>query len=116
MVPKSATDIDFGTAGGRRRVFEVMAAGLPSEEGEGMAKQSPTFRDFNPTGDVRVTEIKTGTDALIELVRSVTGAGGPETQRRAALAVTAYENASMWAVKALFSEDAVRGDDGGAGE
>jgi hypothetical protein len=82
---------------------------------EGMAKQSPTFRDFNPTGDSRVTEVKTGTDALIGLVRELTEGGGPETKRRASLAVTHYENASMWAVKALFSEDAVKGDDGGIG-
>jgi hypothetical protein len=75
-----------------------------------MAKQSPTFRDFNPTGDWRVTEIKTGTDALIELVRSVTAAGGPQTQRRASLAVTNFEQGAMWAVKALFSEDMVEGD------
>jgi hypothetical protein len=80
-----------------------------------MAKQSPTFRDFNPTGDDRVEEIKSRTDFLIAAVRGFTQASGPETQRRAALAVTAYEEASMWAVKALFSEDAVKGDDGGSG-
>jgi len=80
-----------------------------------MAKQSPTFKDFNPTGDRRVAEIKSKTDELIALVREFNGAGGAEAARRAALAVTAYEQASMWAVKALFSEDAVRGDDGGSG-
>ena len=80
-----------------------------------MGKQSATFRDFNPTGDERVAAIKGATDALIELVRGQSAAFGPEGKRRAALAVTHYENASMWAVKALFSEDAVKGDDGGAG-
>jgi len=74
-----------------------------------MAKQSPTFEDFNPTGDDRVTAIKSATDELIALVREFTAASGPETQRRASLAVTHYENASMWAVKALFSEDAIKG-------
>ena len=80
-----------------------------------MAKQSPTFKDFNPTGDARVSRIKSATDELIALVRAMTVASGPETQRRAALAITAYENASMWAVKALFSEDAIKGEtaDGG---
>jgi hypothetical protein len=78
-----------------------------------MAKQSPTFKDFNPTGDARVALIKGKTDELIGLVRDFTAASGPETQRRAALAVTHYENASMWGVKALFSEDAVETGDGG---
>ena len=83
-------------------------------EGEGMvrvAKQSPTFSEFNPTGDRRVAEIKTGTDALISLVRDLTEASGPETKRRASLAVTNYEQAALWAVKSLFSDDAVRGDE-----
>jgi hypothetical protein len=79
-----------------------------------MGKQSPTFRDFNPTGDGRVTRIKEETDRLIAYVRVEALASGPETQRRASLAVTAYEQAAMWAVKALFSEDAIKGDDGGA--
>lgn len=79
-----------------------------------MARQSPTFSDFNPTKDKRVDLIKHGTDTLIGIVREKTEGGGPETKRRASLAITAYEQASMWAVKALFSEDAVEGDDGGA--
>jgi hypothetical protein len=78
-----------------------------------MARQSPTFAEFNPTGDDRVARIKSKTDELIKLVREFNGAGGAEASRRAALAVTAYEQGAMWAVKALFSEDAVRGDDGG---
>ena len=81
-----------------------------------MAKQSPTFREFNPTGDARVGAIKEATDRLIEMVRQFNGAGGAEASRRASLAVTAYEQGAMWAVKALFSDDAVRGDDGGSGE
>ena len=77
-------------------------------------KQSPTFSDFNPTGDERVTRIKSGIDDLIQYVKDQTAAGGPETKRRAAIAVTGLEQGAMWAVKALFSEDAVAGDDGGA--
>jgi hypothetical protein len=77
------------------------------------ARQSPTFAEFNPTNDGRVAKIKGKTDELIALVRAETEAFGPEAQRRAALAVTAYEMGAMWAVKALFSEDAVKGDDGG---
>jgi hypothetical protein len=66
--------------------------------------QSPTFVDFNPTSDERVTAIKTRTDELIEMIHSyekdLTNAG----MRRAALAITNYEQAAMWAVKALFSK------------
>lgn len=76
-----------------------------------MAKQSPTFSDFNPTKDDRVDWIKGNTDELIKYVRNVSAASGPEGKRRAALAVTNFEQGAMWAVKALFSEDAVKGDD-----
>ena len=76
-----------------------------------MAKQSPTFSDFNPTKDDRVDWIKGNTDELIKYVRNVSAAFGPEGQRRASLAVTNFEQGAMWAVKALFSEDAMKGDD-----
>jgi hypothetical protein len=75
-----------------------------------MARQSPTFKDFTPTGDARVGRIKERTDELIQYVRDKTLASGPQTQRRASIAVTNYEQAALWAVKALFSEDAVEGD------
>lgn len=103
----------------RRYVFEGRAhPGAPDlwtgpfydDEGELMAKQSPTFRDFNPTGDDRVAAIKGRVDELIGLVRNLTEASGPETRRRASLAVTNFEQGAMWGVKALFSEDAVKGD------
>ena len=77
-------------------------------------KQSPTFSDFNPTKDDRVEWIKGNTDELIKYVRNVSASFGVEGKRRAALAVTNFEQGAMWAVKALFSEDAVRGDDGGS--
>lgn len=104
--------------GGFNRGVRAAADAIAALKGKGertMAKQSPTFRDFNPTGDGRVALIKGKTDELIAIVKEESAAFGPEGQRRAALAVTAYEEASMWAVKALFSEDALRGDDGGAG-
>ena len=80
-----------------------------------MAKQSPTYRDFNPTNDERVDWIKGQIDGLIEYVRAAGDASGPKTKRMTAIAITNLEQASMWAVKSLFSEDAVKGDDGGAG-
>jgi len=78
-----------------------------------MAKQSPTYRDFNPTNDERVDWIKGQIDGLIEYVRAAGDASGPKARRMTALAITNLEQGSMWAVKALFSEDAVKGDGGG---
>ena len=68
-----------------------------------MAKQTPTFAAFNPTGDQRVAAIKEKTDELIELIEGYKVEMAGEGARRAALAITAYEQAAMWAVKALFS-------------
>lgn len=64
---------------------------------------SPTFKNFNPTGNATVAAIKEATDKLISLVESIEGNGA--TQRRKAIAITNYEQAAMWAVKSLFSED-----------
>jgi hypothetical protein len=63
---------------------------------------TPTFASFNPTKDSRVDDIKQATDKLIEIVRASAN-DTPEGKRRAALAVTNYEQAAMWAVKACFS-------------
>jgi hypothetical protein len=97
------------------RLREIARAQGRAEAEEIMAKQSPTFRDFNPTGDARVGIIKGQADDLIRYVREKTEASGPETQRRAALAITNIEQGAMWAVKALFSEDAIYVGDGVAG-
>jgi|HubBroStandDraft_6_1064221.scaffolds.fasta_scaffold16178_9 hypothetical protein len=97
------------------RLREIARAQGRAEAEEMMAKQSPTFRDFNPTGDARVGIIKGQADDLIRYVREKTEASGPETQRRAALAITNIEQGAMWAVKALFSEDAIYVGDGVAG-
>lgn len=66
---------------------------------------SPTFAEFNPTGDSNVAAIKETTDDLIALVRLIADAPGSsgDAKRRAAIAITNYEQAAMWAVKALFS-------------
>ena len=66
--------------------------------------RSPTFAEFNPTGDDRVAFIKVKTDEIISYlygldVHSMDGAAG----RRIELAVENYEQAAMWAVKAMFS-------------
>ena len=69
-----------------------------------MTETSPTFVDFNPTNNPDVQNIKQRTDELIEICRSIGNANASlESKRRAALAATNYEQAAMWAVKALFS-------------
>ena len=98
-----------------RLVDAARRRGREEMRSEMMAKQSPTFSDFNPTNDPRVTWIRGAVDGLIREVRMMTEAGGPEAKRRASVAVTNFEQGAMWAVKALFSEDAVKGDDGGSG-
>jgi hypothetical protein len=64
-----------------------------------MTERSPTFKDFNPTGNADVAAIKEMTDQIIDYVKRC-----GKDQRRVALAVTNYEQAAMWAVKSLFSE------------
>lgn len=64
--------------------------------------QSLTFKNFNPSKDSRVDDIKEATDDLIKMVDKYSN-DTPEGRRRAALAKTNYEQAAMWAVKALFS-------------
>ena len=65
-------------------------------------EDSPTFASFNPTHDDRVTQVKEMTDSIIKFVRDQ-AEDTPEGKRRAALAVTNYEQAAMWAVKSFFS-------------
>lgn len=66
-----------------------------------MSDKSPTFSEFNPSNSPLVDEIKAKTDELIALVNTIPGDGAH--QRRKAIAVTNYEQAAMWAVKAVFS-------------
>jgi hypothetical protein len=107
--------VEIARAEGREAYAAFVLRAQRFLEDEGMAKQSPTFRDFNPTGDARVGIIKGQADDLIRYVREKTEASGPQTQRRAALAITNIEQGAMWAVKALFSEDAIYVGDGVAG-
>ena len=54
--------------------------------------------DFNPTANETVREIKTLTAALITVCQKLQT--GPEAGRAAAIAITEYETAAMFAVKA----------------
>lgn len=58
---------------------------------------SDTLRDFNPSNSPVVDEIKRQTDELMEYIRQ----NVPENRHRS-LALTNYEQAAMWAVKANF--------------
>lgn len=56
-----------------------------------------TIPEFNPSGNEHVAEVKRLTEELIKYIE----ANVPEGRRRS-LALTNYEQAAMWAVKACF--------------
>ena len=56
-----------------------------------------TIPSFNPSGSEVVAEIKRRTEDLMEYLRSSV----PENRHRS-IALTNYEQAAMWAVKANF--------------
>jgi hypothetical protein len=56
--------------------------------------------DFNPGGDKTVTEIKTLAAELIDLCETMKG----KDPRLVALAMTAFEEGAMWAVKACTTK------------
>jgi NADH:ubiquinone oxidoreductase subunit D len=63
-----------------------------------MSERSPTLREFNPTKDPYVDDIKSRTDEIIRIIRE-----NPELDGRcASIAITNFEQAAMWAVKANF--------------
>ncbi len=61
------------------------------------AEIETTLPDFNPTGDERVAGIKSRTEDLMNFLRQ----NVPDNRCRS-LALTNYEQAAMWAVKANF--------------
>jgi hypothetical protein len=56
-----------------------------------------TIPSFNPSGSEVVAEIKARTESLMEYLRE----NVPENRHRS-IALTNYEQAAMWAVKANF--------------
>lgn len=56
-----------------------------------------TIPGFNPSGKAEVDEIKRRTEELIRYITENVPDG-----RRRSIALTNYEQASMWAVKACF--------------
>lgn len=62
---------------------------------------------FNPSADSKVDQIKQKTAELINLVEDLVKAEGAhdgEEYRLIALAMTTYEEAAMWAVKAATAK------------
>lgn len=62
-----------------------------------MVEKVTTIPGFNPSGNPTVNEIKEMTEELINYIQD----NVPEGRRRS-LALTNYEQAAMWAVKACF--------------
>ena len=57
-----------------------------------------TLPDFNPSGNENVAEIKRRTEELMAFLRE----NVPDNRCRS-IAITNYEQAAMWAVKANFT-------------
>jgi hypothetical protein len=64
-----------------------------------------TRPEFNPSGDDRVRVVKTATEALLDLCRSHVHDKNVDL-RCMAIAITNYEQAAMWAVKAITAQKA----------
>ena len=58
---------------------------------------SQTLRDFNPTHNETVDQIKAKADDIIELIKEKC-----PPNREASLAITNIEQGAMWAVKSNF--------------
>ena len=69
-----------------------------SPSGDPAEKQPSTLPGFNPSGSPVVAEIKRQTEELLAYLN----ANVPANRERA-LAITNYEQAAMWAVKANFT-------------
>ena len=61
-------------------------------------EKASTLPDFNPSGSDVVAGIKERTEALLDFVREHV-----PSNRERSIAVTNYEQAVMWAVKANFT-------------
>lgn len=61
-------------------------------------EKASTIPSFNPSGSEVVAEIKARTEALLDYVREAV-----PSNRERSIAITNYEQAAMWAVKANFT-------------
>jgi hypothetical protein len=63
-----------------------------------MSDTATTIPSFNPSGSEVVAEIKARTEALLSYLKEAV----PNNRERS-IAITNYEQAAMWAVKANFT-------------
>lgn len=63
-----------------------------------MTEKASTLPDFNPSNNENVAEIKRRTEELMDFLRD----NVPDNRCRS-IAITNYEQAAMWAVKANFT-------------
>ncbi len=59
-----------------------------------------TLRDINPTKSPTVDRIKKLTDELVNIIKE-----NVHPNRCRAIAITNYEQASMWAIRATYDHD-----------
>jgi hypothetical protein len=60
--------------------------------------KATTIPNFNPSGSEVVAELKARTESLLDYIRERVPAN-----RERSIAITNYEQAAMWAVKANFT-------------
>ena len=76
---------------------------MPPTESQSLGERRVAAR-FNPSSSTNVANIKIRTAAVINNVLEIPNGNGPdagEIARLKELAATAYEEAAMWAVKAV---------------
>ena len=61
-------------------------------------EKASTIPSFNPSGSEVVSEVKARTEALLDFIRE-----NVPNNRERSIAITNYEQAAMWAVKANFT-------------
>lgn len=61
-------------------------------------KNASTIPSFNPSGSEVVAELKARTESLLDYIRE-----NVPNNRERSIAITNYEQAAMWAVKANFT-------------
>jgi hypothetical protein len=61
-------------------------------------EKASTIPSFNPSGSEVVAEVKARTEALLDFIRE-----SVPNNRERSIAITNYEQAAMWAVKANFT-------------
>lgn len=70
----------------------------PAQAVSAQDAQASTLPQFNPSGSEVVTGVKQRTEELLHFIRAHVPAN-----RERSIAITNYEQAAMWAVKALFT-------------